>query len=152
MQKHAAAAAYSDQSAFYAACAVAAKSRSIRTECVWIVAAGSNFFLDFIYPKSLIVGSRICHQIDSRSFHFGLRKFPLCARCTAMYLSFFMGVIIRIFVTLPLYISVILIVPMLIDGFTQLYTKYESNNTKRVITGALFGYAMSTMIFIFCKI
>ena len=34
MQKHAAAAAYSDQSAFYAACAVAAKSRSIRTECV----------------------------------------------------------------------------------------------------------------------
>jgi len=33
-------------------------------------------------------------------------------------------------------------VPMLADGFTQLFTSYESNNWKRLITGLFFGYGV----------
>ena len=94
----------------------------------------SNFFLDVIYPKSLIIGSRICHQIDDRSFHFGIRKFPLCTRCTALYSALPMGILVSIFVTPPLYVSIILLAPMLVDG---------------IVTGGLFGYAVSAIIFSF---
>lgn len=109
----------------------------------------SKFFLDIIYPKLLLIGNRICHQLDDRSFHFGIRKFPLCVRCTTLYLSFFIGSIIGIFTDPPIYILVILLFPMIIDGFIQLHTRYESNNLKRAITGILFGYAASSIIFSF---
>lgn len=109
----------------------------------------SNFFLDVIYPKSLIIGSRICHQIDDRSFHFGIRKFPLCTRCTALYSALPIGILVSIFVTPPLYVSIILLVPMLVGGFTQLYTSYASNNLKRIVTGGLFGYAVPAIFFSF---
>ncbi|GAA0108831.1 hypothetical protein UT300015_07180 [Clostridium tertium] len=36
-------------------------------------------------------------------------------------------------------------IPMLLDGFIQLLTHYESNNIKRVLTGLLFGYALSNI-------
>lgn len=111
------------------------------------MATNSNFLLNVAYPKALIVGSKICHQMDDRSFHFGIRKFPLCARCTGIYGALPVSAIVGIFVIPPLYISVILLVPLLIDGFVQLYTKYVSNNLKRSITGVCFGYAVPAIIF-----
>ena len=42
----------------------------------------------------------------------------------------------------PAVACVVFVTPMLIDGFTQLLTKYESNNWKRLATGLFFGYAI----------
>ena len=39
-------------------------------------------------------------------------------------------------------VSVLLLFPMIIDGIIQIITSYESNNTKRFITGLLFGYGI----------
>ncbi len=38
------------------------------------------------------------------------------------------------------WVAAVLMLPMLADGFIQLWTRYESTNFRRVVTGALFGY------------
>ena len=105
------------------------------------MATNSNFLLNTIYPKFLVWGSRACHQIDERSFHFGIRKFPICARCTGIYVGLFIGMITTWFFVLPTLISLFLMLLMVVDGYTQLKTRYESTNAKRFITGLLFGLA-----------
>lgn len=39
--------------------------------------------------------------------------------------------------------------PLVADGFTQKLTAYESNNTRRLITGILFGIAFVFMLIYF---
>jgi uncharacterized membrane protein len=41
--------------------------------------------------KADALGYAVCHRIDGRSFHLGDRQFPLCARCTGMYLGALLG-------------------------------------------------------------
>lgn len=38
-----------------------------------------------------------------------------------------------------------LLLPMIIDGGLQALTRYESRNTRRLWTGALFGYALMSL-------
>jgi uncharacterized membrane protein len=42
--------------------------------------------------------------------------------------------------------GVLLCAPLMIDGFTQLLTDYESNNLARIITGAPFGFGLAILI------
>lgn len=54
----------------------------------------------------------------------------------------------------PIVVSLLLMIPMLMDGFIQLASSYESTNTKRFITGTLFGYGLfmilaSTTVIVF---
>lgn len=81
-----------------------------------------------------------CHCRDDRSFHYKGHKFPICARCTGELIG-----IIAAIISAPFYIPNypvlgIMLVPILLDGGLQLWTKYESNNIFRVITGFLAGY------------
>ena len=46
----------------------------------------------------------------------------------------------------PLWFCIVLMVPMIADGLIQRLTTYESTNVKRVITGALFGYALVSFV------
>ena len=46
----------------------------------------------------------------------------------------------------PFWICIILMVPMIADGLIQRLTTYESSNITRVITGALFGYALVSFV------
>ena len=100
----------------------------------------------------------ICHQKQERSFSFFGKQFFLCARCAGIYLTFFLGFFffvfyhgfflsfsfLRIFL-----IFLVSIVPLIIDGLSQLYEIRESNNILRFLTGSLFGLGLS-MIFLFC--
>ena len=92
-----------------------------------------------------------CHQMPERSFFLGSYQFPLCARCTGIMLGRILAVLLFPFVLLPLRTALlvlpILMLPLPIDGITQRFTKYESNNLKRVITGILWGFATFTLIF-----
>lgn len=83
-----------------------------------------------------------CHTRDDRSFFFKGKKFPICARCTGELIGIILAPFLLIFYKPSFYFSLIIMIPMLLDGFIQLLTKYESNNTKRLITGILFGYAL----------
>jgi len=81
-----------------------------------------------------------CHCRDDRSFHFNGKKFPICARCTGELLGIILSVFLYKLYAYSILINIIFISPMLIDGFLQSLTKYESNNIKRVLTGIFFGY------------
>lgn len=103
-----------------------------------------------LYSLSLIFGSRICHQRNDRSFYFNGKKFPVCARCSGIYLSMLFGItfsILMIVFELKVYIlySFILAIPLLVDGLTQLLSNYESNNRRRLITGIMFGIPYGTI-------
>ena len=82
-----------------------------------------------------------CHCLPERSFFFRGRQFPVCARCTGVIAGYVLGIISAFLLIFDWYIALILMIPLITDGFIQHLTKYESNNIKRLITGILFGIA-----------
>ena len=90
-----------------------------------------------------------CHRDSSRSFFWKGRQFPVCARCTGIhlgYLSLFLFLFQLIYINWIL--SIIFILPTLIDGLTQAYFNRESTNSIRVISGFLAGIGVMSIIHI----
>ena len=48
------------------------------------------WFTAFVYS----VGSLVCHQIPARSFYYAGAQFPVCARCTGLYLGALAGLVV----------------------------------------------------------
>lgn len=95
-----------------------------------------------------------CHQMPERSFFAFGYQFPVCARCTGIIVGYILSIFcIFLRININMITSVILIIPMAIDGTIQFFTNYLSNNTKRFITGILAGYGfiqfIKHIIFIF---
>ncbi len=100
-----------------------------------------------------------CHQRPERSFFLFGHKMAICARCTAIYTSFWgMGLLYAVWKatpwghrypprSLPLRWPAILAVPMFIDGLTQLVGLRESTNLLRAITGALVGVGTGLFVY-----
>ncbi|HEX6544586.1 MAG TPA: DUF2085 domain-containing protein [Ktedonobacterales bacterium] len=87
-----------------------------------------------------------CAQTPSHSFFIGGYQTCLCSRCLAIYTSLLLaGVAIaylrnnRKLRALPWYVWLLGMVPMALDGFTQLFGLRESNLALRLLTGAIFG-------------
>ncbi len=80
-----------------------------------------------------------CHQRTERSLKILNKLLPLCARCTGIYVGIFIGLINQYFNWFPWYVSILLGVPLLIDGILQKKKKYTSNNFRRMVTGLLFA-------------
>ena len=87
-----------------------------------------------------------CHCRSDRSFHYKGRQFPLCARCTGELAGMIACLVLFWFWKPTLTQSLIMMLPLLIDGFVQLLTKYESTNIKRLVTGIMFGIAFPSFI------
>lgn len=86
-----------------------------------------------------------CHQIPDRSFSYRGYQFPLCARCTGILIGEIIGMLTLIFIS-PYWWTILLIIPMAIDGLTQQYCNRQSNNLLRLITGLFGGYSLVTFI------
>ncbi|KZX14457.1 DUF2085 domain-containing protein [Methanobrevibacter curvatus] len=89
----------------------------------------------------------ICHRIPQRTFKIKGHHFPVCARCTGIYISaacFFAFVILtRPYLDLSyVLLGILLIIPMLVDDISQLIGLRESNNMLRFLTGLLGGPAL----------
>lgn len=89
----------------------------------------------------------ICHRRPDRSFHYKNHQFPVCARCTGFYTGLAVFIIynylFNVEYNLNLFIiSIILLIPVSIDGFTQLAGLRESNNNLRFITGFIGGIGL----------
>ncbi|VVB58449.1 Uncharacterised protein [Candidatus Anstonella stagnisolia] len=76
-------------------------------------------------------------------------KFPVCSRDVAIYLAMLIGGILYPFLwkieteEIPnKWFLVLALIPIAIDGTTQLFTLRESTNTLRLITGAIAGFAI----------
>lgn len=85
-----------------------------------------------------------CHQIPERSFFLFGYQFPVCARCTGIIIGGIFAIVIP-FIDLSYY-SLILLIPLILDGTIQLKTRYESNNFKRFLTGFLYGFGLISAI------
>ncbi len=94
-----------------------------------------------------------CHQRGDRSYHYTYknieRQFPICARCTGELIGIFASIILSFFYIPPVWVLVLMLIPMIVDGTVQLLTSYTSNNFKRVTTGFVFGYAFFELIILF---
>lgn len=89
----------------------------------------------------------ICHRKPERSFFIGNHQFPVCARCTGFYTGLLVYLIYNYFYQHSydlnmLIISMILMIPVAIDGFTQYLGKRESTNNLRFITGFIGGIGL----------
>ena len=86
-----------------------------------------------------------CHCRNDRSFYYKGHKFPICARCTGE-LSGILGSVIMFWFWKPNIItSLIMLLPLVLDGLIQALTKYESTNLRRLFTGILFGIGLASL-------
>ena len=119
----------------------------------WILHTPHGF-----YEKAFAVGSSVCHQIHSHSFSNSGTQFPLCARCSGLYLGSFIGLAYyftrgkrkafpkRGFLLLLLFLFLAWAgdgVNSFITDFLNRFIIYETTNMTRLVTGFGMGLVMS---------
>jgi uncharacterized membrane protein len=85
-----------------------------------------------------------CGQIPSHSFYILGHQLGICTRCLSIYTTMFLGSLIFILTKkrlpgIPWWVWILMILPIALDGATQMFGWRESNWILRVITGTLFG-------------
>ena len=71
---------------------------------------------------------------------------PVCARCEGELFGILAGLIAVLFIRPPYWLMAVIMLPMIADGLIQGFTKYESTNRRRLITGFLFGFGITMII------
>ena len=88
-----------------------------------------------------------CHCRSDRSFFYRGKQFPICARCT--------GELIGILCALPCFVlfsvpswktCLFLMLPLLLDGFAQKLTSYQSGNLRLLVPVFLFVYDFVVLV------
>src|SRR5512135_2490511 len=117
-----------------------------------------------LWEKARVIGYALCHQLPERSFFIHEHQSPLCARCTGMYLGFFIGLIFlivrrrthaaRMPTTAIIAVLIGFMAIMGIDGVNSTISVipgapqlYHTTNLHRIVTGSLFGIAMCMLFF-----
>ena len=63
---------------------------------VSVETGNSLIYMDLASSVIFLVGSVVCHQIPERSFYWAGQQLPVCARCTGLYVSGMVGLIVWI--------------------------------------------------------
>jgi uncharacterized membrane protein len=120
----------------------------------------------FLTPRGLLgkadaIGYAVCHQIDVRSFQINGRSFPLCARCSGLFLGALLGLIYQVIRGRkgrmpPLGASLffgLLAFAWVFDGFNSFLmlvpsvsSLYTTQNWTRLVTGTGMGLAVSAIL------
>lgn len=104
---------------------------------------------DKAWIKLMVIGHWLgCHQLESRSFSLWGYQFPLCARCTGVFVGEIISVIMIILgirLAWPLIFAFILV--MGADWFIQYIELVMSNNVRRLITGTMCGMGVTYVYF-----
>lgn len=98
-----------------------------------------------IWIHLMNMGHRIgCHQMENRSFKFKGYQFPICARCTGVFIDEFIAIILIILnLNISIINSTILLLIMGFDWFIQYINILQSNNIRRLITGICGGIGLT---------
>jgi len=98
------------------------------------------------FPISSIysIGDIFCHQKSVRSLYINGNQMPFCSRCTAIWLGVAVSLGFMVFYTISLnnkilFVIILGILPLGIDGFGQLLGFWESTNFIRILTGLITG-------------
>lgn len=85
--------------------------------------------------------------MPERSFHIRGKQFPVCARCTGIFLGYLTFPLFHFQIIRPNILLIILLtIPLILDSTTQAMGYRESNNQLRLISGILFGAAQVAFI------
>ena len=83
-----------------------------------------------------------CHQMPERSFFINGYQFPVCARCTGVYIGALFAVVLFFVFRPNILLCIIFCIVMLLDWFLQHKMILSSTNCRRLITGSLAGYGL----------
>lgn len=111
----------------------------------------SNKHFEDISDNVRIVSRFFCHRIPERTFQIKGRYFPVCSRCTGLYIGAFLYFIYVYFnyvnySLLLILIAVLITLPTILDGLTQFIASRESNNFLRFSTGLSGGIGFAILI------
>jgi uncharacterized membrane protein len=85
--------------------------------------------------------------MKSRSITIKGYTLPLCARCTGIFAGYlFFPFIMVLDLNFPLWLGILLNLPMVMDGWTQKKKFRMSNNSLRLSTGIVSGLGQSMII------
>ena len=88
--------------------------------------------------------SATCHQLESRCLQLPWGTTGLCARCTSFWAGLFLAsagfLLFRI--RGVIWLGILLIIPLVVDGAFQYFGFYESSNLARILTGFLAGIGL----------
>jgi uncharacterized membrane protein len=90
-----------------------------------------------------------CHQLPERSLWIFGAPMGLCSRCVAIYLSFSIVTLIianKNDLTIYWKVGLLLLLPIIFDGLTQMLGIRMSSNTIRIITGVLGGIGLALVL------
>jgi uncharacterized membrane protein len=114
--------------------------------------------------KADAIGYAVCHRIDLRSFHLGVRALPLCARCTGMHLGALVALAALavmgrsrrgLYPVWPVMAAFgVFGLAFAVDGlnsylhfFPTAPHLYEATNHLRLLTGLIVGVALGTVVY-----
>lgn len=111
-----------------------------------------NYNFDKIWYISMKIGAKLgCHQRPDRSFFMHGYQFPVCARCTGVFIGQILSIIFFPDICLSMKTYIFLCIPMLFDWSTQYLGKRESTQPIRFLTGIAGGYALFSMELMLAK-
>ncbi len=126
-----------------------------------VLAAISVPFLSYFgldsFSKSIFFSLHyVCAQVPSHSFYILGHQLGLCARNFSIYTSMFLTSILFVLskkrlVAMPWWVWILMILPMAIDGTTQMFGLRESTWELRFITGTLFGVGSAWFVLTFMQ-
>ncbi|VYT68939.1 DUF2085 domain-containing protein [Clostridium tertium] len=102
---------------------------------------------DKIWLYSMKIFSKSCHQKSDRSFFFYNYQFPICARCTGLLIGYIVGIISLFFnYRISIVLSLLFMIIMFLDWFTQYINFYSSTNTRRFLTGFICAFGIISIL------
>ena len=114
------------------------------TLATWAIAGGAS-------ERWRLLFRLLCHGIPERCLELFGQPMPICARCTGIYAGMLAGILA--FRTIPFLrervmrgVAFAALIPLGIDGVTQLIGLRESTNPLRIATGVIAGLAFGIWI------
>jgi uncharacterized membrane protein len=106
-----------------------------------------------ILEQIIIIGNHSgCHQLPERSFFYKGKQFPVCARCTGVFVGEVTSIMLLLIdITPGIIVSFCLLFIMGLDWLIQKVDLIESTNIRRLITGILGGYGLINIYFFIFK-
>ena len=99
------------------------------------------------YQTCVFIGHTLgCHQRPERSFFFHGKQFPVCARCTGVFLGECISLFSFRFIKLGIPLLLLFCGVMFLDWLIQALAIRKSTNLRRLVTGLLCGYGYGTCV------
>ncbi len=135
-----------------------------RTALPWTLFALGLFLIPaLVHEGAGFWGAGVCHRITERSFVVGGVQLPLCARCSGIFISFLVTVVVSFLrgrrrpadlppvgVTVALFLFLVVVGLDGLNSYLALFPVlphlYPPGNTLRLLTGSLEGIALAAFL------